>query len=154
MTHVLAVFALICAQAPNPQTETPALLDVGSQLVYRGSMARTDEDGTPVEPEKKFDLVVLISRFEPSGAELYWIVSESGRGGWPWIERTGRVRLGGAPAQPANRRGRVGNPTKNSRLGICDHTRTDEDFPAGFEAGRLEWGIRTACGRYQQEGGE
>lgn len=68
-------------------------LETGIQLSYRGTVAKLDEQRNPGEPEKTFDLTLLVSRADEAGYELYWIVQELGRGAWSWPEVFGKVSL-------------------------------------------------------------
>ena len=65
------------------------------------------------------------------------------------VARTGHMRLGRAPAQFANRRGRVGNPAENSHPAVRVHVRTDENFSSRFDDGHLGWGFRAPRDRCQ-----
>lgn len=82
---MLTLFAgLLAADAP---------LDVGTQLVYRGSVALLEETGETAPPEKRFDLTFLVAERHADGVDVCWWLQESGRGEWIWAERFGRARV-------------------------------------------------------------
>lgn len=64
-------------------------LTTGTQLHYRGAVAPLDEDGAVGEPQKSFDLTLLLAGVGRPDARAYWLVEERGRGNWPWVERFG-----------------------------------------------------------------
>jgi hypothetical protein len=66
----------------------------GEQLVYRGEVALVADDRTVADPEKTFDLTWLVTGAGNDASQVWWLVEEHGRGGWPWIERFGRLALG------------------------------------------------------------
>jgi hypothetical protein len=68
-----------------------APLEVGTQLVYRGSIRPRAEQ--PDQTGKSFDLTLWVVEKSESGAEVFWLVDERGRGAFPWSERFGRVAL-------------------------------------------------------------
>ncbi|MBX3412543.1 MAG: TlpA family protein disulfide reductase [Pirellulales bacterium] len=62
----------------------------GTVLAYRGQVRQRSTEGeTP--PEKQFDLTLLVAEKNDQSHDVYWLIDEAGRGGWPWIERCGRV---------------------------------------------------------------
>jgi peroxiredoxin len=63
----------------------------GTQLYYRGSVAQLLEDRTAGQPEKTFDLTLLVAGTD--ARRLLWTVEERGRGSWPWIERFGALTV-------------------------------------------------------------
>jgi len=81
--------------AANPQ------LTAGTQLNFRGSVeARVEEPG---KARKTFDLILWIGQKSDSGAEIFWLLDEQGRGEFPWLEHFGRLAVdaqwrSGAPA--------------------------------------------------------
>ncbi|MGD9647262.1 MAG: peroxiredoxin family protein [Pirellulales bacterium] len=74
-----------------PAASTPP--QAGTQIAYRGTVARLDRDRVPGDPEKTFDLTFLVVVADAAGTELFWVVDERGRGGWAWPERFGRWKL-------------------------------------------------------------
>ena len=75
-------------------------IEPGQQIVYRGSVTQRAvgaEQGSP--QQKGFDLTWFVATAGASGAKLYWLIDERGRGAWPWAERFGEVNLDarGAP---------------------------------------------------------
>lgn len=68
-------------------------LEPGLRLVYRGGVSRVAEDHTLKEAEKTFRLKLVVTAVKQRKVELIWLVEESGRGEWPWIERAGQARL-------------------------------------------------------------
>lgn len=68
----------------------------GALLTYRGGVAQMQEDRTPGNPEKTFDLTLLLADIGGADARAYWRVDERGRGAWPWIERFGRLPVDAA----------------------------------------------------------
>ena len=59
------------------------------QLSFRGTIeARGDEAG---KPRKAFDLTLWILQQSTTGAEIFWLVDERGRGEFPWSEHFGRL---------------------------------------------------------------
>lgn len=68
-------------------------LAAGTQLNFRGSVeARAEESG---KGHKTFDLTLWIMQKSETGAEIFWLVDERGRGEFPWSERFGRARVDG-----------------------------------------------------------
>jgi hypothetical protein len=69
-------------------------IEAGQQLVYRGSVTPRVAETGQGEPQKKaFDLTWFVAAANESGAKLYWLVEERGRGAWRWPERFGLVTL-------------------------------------------------------------
>ncbi|MBX7071995.1 MAG: TlpA family protein disulfide reductase [Pirellulales bacterium] len=64
-------------------------LETGEQLTYRGSIAKLNADKDPGDPEKTFDLELLVDAQDANGVDLSWVLTESGRGGWSWSDRCG-----------------------------------------------------------------
>jgi peroxiredoxin len=86
MLHLVLFAALASLTAA---TEAP--LTAGTQLNYRGSVeARTEEPG---KAQKSFELTLWILDQNESGADVFWLVDERGRGEFPWFERFGRLRV-------------------------------------------------------------
>lgn len=73
---------------------TAAVPEAGTQLAYRGTVARLNDDRTPGQAEKSFDLQLLWRDDQGESAQVYWTVNENGRGRWPWIERFGQFTVG------------------------------------------------------------
>ena len=88
MSTIAATF-LLSFLLPGASTPPQA----GTQIAYRGSVARLDRDRVPGEAEKNFDLTLLVASADASGTELLWVIDEQGRGAWPWPERFGRWKL-------------------------------------------------------------
>jgi hypothetical protein len=61
----------------------------GTQLTYSGSVAPVKDDGNPAV--KKFTLSYIVLPGAPAGAELGWVLSETGRGGWLWLDHFGTI---------------------------------------------------------------
>ncbi|MBL9124636.1 MAG: TlpA family protein disulfide reductase [Planctomycetaceae bacterium] len=98
MSKLNAIAAGIClalaASAAAPAAAASPWLRPGTQLSFHGAVGRANKDGTPVEPEKTFDLTILVAAANPDGgAQVYWLLDESGRGGWSWIDQAGRWSL-------------------------------------------------------------
>jgi hypothetical protein len=68
-----------------------APLDVGTQLVFRGSVTPADSDGNT--SGKSFDLTLWILSKSDTRAELFWLLDERGRGAFPWPSRFGRLAV-------------------------------------------------------------
>lgn len=62
----------------------------GTVLAYRGQVRLRQTEGEAA-PEKQFDLTLLVAEATEESHDVYWLVEESGRGAWPWVERFGRV---------------------------------------------------------------
>ncbi|MEZ6112634.1 MAG: hypothetical protein R3C99_16715 [Pirellulaceae bacterium] len=72
---------------------TAAPIEHGTQLVYQGTF---DADkGDPFVTRKNFELTVLFTEPAEGDATAYWMLRESGRGGWQWPDRFGRVPVDG-----------------------------------------------------------
>src|SRR5262245_50258895 len=76
----------------TPLVCTAEGLQPGTQALYRGSIAPLAKDRSPQEPQKTFDLVLLVAD-AAEGHRLYWTLEERGRGAWPWAERFGSVAV-------------------------------------------------------------
>ena len=85
LTAALVLALLLPGASGAPQA--------GTQIAYRGSVARLDRDRVPGDAEKSFDLTLLVVSADESGTELLWVVDERGRGAWPWPDRFGRWKL-------------------------------------------------------------
>jgi hypothetical protein len=83
----LAPFLLSAALAAQPAVFP------GTQLTYRGSVAKLGPDRAPLEAEKTFDLYLFCDTADATGSAWYWVLYEQGRGSWPWSERFGRWQL-------------------------------------------------------------
>ncbi len=88
---LLALVLLRCSIAVGGERITP-----GTQLSFHGTFVKVTKDETPTDPEKSFDLTILVASDNENGAELLWLLDESGRGGWSWIDRAGRWSLDAA----------------------------------------------------------
>jgi hypothetical protein len=62
-------------------------LEGRTQLTYAGKLSPVKDDGNPVV--KEFELLYLVPGEQPV-TELTWVLSESGRGGWTWLDHFGR----------------------------------------------------------------
>jgi hypothetical protein len=84
MLHLLlsAALAPLLVSADVP-------LAVGTQLNFRGAVEAAAEG--PGKGGKAFDLTLWITQKSETGAEIFWLVDERGRGEFPWSERFGRV---------------------------------------------------------------
>jgi alkyl hydroperoxide reductase subunit AhpC len=70
-----------------------ALPPAGTLLSYQGQVAQRNEQGEAGDPEKSFDLTLLIDVVDEERVEAYWLLDEVGRGHWPWMERVGKDSL-------------------------------------------------------------
>jgi peroxiredoxin len=86
MLHLILSLALAPAVV-----STDAALTAPMQLSYRGSIDARGEE--PDKPRKTFDLTLWIIDQKPSGAELFWLVDERGRGEFLWSEHFGRLAV-------------------------------------------------------------
>jgi peroxiredoxin len=77
---MLTALALAAAVVTAPPIQS------GMQLTYTGTLSPMKADGTPAT--KKFEASFL---FLQDADELGWVLSESGRGGWTWRDRFGRM---------------------------------------------------------------
>src|SRR4051794_34260895 len=77
MPTALAFAAVLFSAIPVPP---------GTQLTYSGSLAPVKADEKPAT--KKFDLNFVVLG---EAANMGWVLSESGRGGWTWLDRFGRL---------------------------------------------------------------
>ncbi len=86
MLHLMlsAVLAPLVVAADAP-------LDVGTQLVYRGSVTPADSGGNT--SGKSFDLTLWILSKSDAQAELCWLLDERGRGAFPWPSRFGSLTV-------------------------------------------------------------
>ena len=85
--HSLLLVALL-ASAPPP---------AGTQFVYEGTLVPVKDDANPAV--KKFTVsYAILSNADAGGSELAWVLTETGRGGWLWLDRFGRIASGEAPA--------------------------------------------------------
>jgi len=82
------VFALALCGAADSEVPT-----AGTLLSYQGHVAQLSEQGEPGDPEKSFDLTLLVDAVDDEQVQVYWLLDEVGRGHWPWIERVGRDSL-------------------------------------------------------------
>ncbi len=72
--------ALSLASAPG--------IEPGTQLTYVGTMSGVKDDGTPAVKEFTLTLVVLGS--DSDAIDFAWMLDETGRGGWTWLDHFGR----------------------------------------------------------------
>ncbi len=80
--------------APIVICATTGPLEAGQQLHYRGTVAqRIVDTGQPAPQPKSFDLTWFVADVDATGATLFWLVEERGRGTWPWPERFGSLKL-------------------------------------------------------------
>lgn len=86
---VVGAVAVAVAAAPSTAAAAPPLA-AGAQLAFHGTVVRATKEQIAAEPEKTFDLTILVASAGEDGAQLYWLLDESGRGGWGWIDRAGR----------------------------------------------------------------
>ena len=102
----LLISLLLACRLAIAADSTPWLA-AGTQLSFHGTVAKATKDQTPAEPEKTFDLTILVAAAAADGgAQVYWLLDESGRGGWGWIdsagswslEKSGRASAGVGPA--------------------------------------------------------
>jgi alkyl hydroperoxide reductase subunit AhpC len=72
----------------------PTTLKPGVQLSFRGGVIELRRDrAAAAAPNKSFDLTLLVSAADDAGLQLFWLTDERGQGGWPWLERFGRLHL-------------------------------------------------------------
>lgn len=90
MFFATALFTALLAADPLPPAAP------GLQLTYRGEVAKVDRSGERGEPEKTFDLVYYWEPGTEAEPRLAWVLEESGRGSWPWLDRAGRWQPGSA----------------------------------------------------------
>ena len=83
---MFATLALAAALAAAPD---------GTQLTYSGTVVPVKEDGNPAV--KKFTLTYVAL----SGGEWLWVLSETGRGSWLWLDHFGRQGAAGEAAAEA-----------------------------------------------------
>jgi len=69
----------------------------GTQLAYQGTLTPVKEDGNP--EVKKFAIAYVALAGAPAGGELGWVLSETGRGGWLWLDHFGVVGSGDEMAE-------------------------------------------------------
>lgn len=74
-------------------TADDAAIVPGTQLAFRGGVAKILDDRSVGELSKTFDLTILVAESGESGRRLYWLVEEQSQGVWPWIERFGQIDL-------------------------------------------------------------
>jgi AhpC/TSA family len=89
LAHILAVLSV----SPMALSAVTGI-EAGQQIVYHGNVTQRivgPEQGTA--QQKGFDLTWFVAEADASGAKLYWLVDERGRGAWPWAERFGQVNL-------------------------------------------------------------
>ena len=96
MLHLLlsAALAPLLVSADVP-------LAVGTQLNFRGAVEAAAEG--PGKGGKAFDLTLWITQKSETGAEIFWLVDERGRGEFPWSERFGRMAVLSLPDASAIR---------------------------------------------------
>ena len=94
MTLLQAAWLGVCLHtlggAPAEGQGAPPAIEPGTKLVYRGQVARVNRDRTMCEAEKSFRLSLVALASDAQSVQIGWLVSETGRGAWPWIERAGR----------------------------------------------------------------
>jgi hypothetical protein len=98
------MFHLILSAALCPLLVTAdAPLAAPEQLSFRGTVEGRAE--VPGKVNKAFDLTLWILQQSATGAEIFWLVDERGRGEFPWSEHFGRLgvdaRWRSAAAGPA-----------------------------------------------------
>lgn len=76
MTSALLLSACLCA--------APA---AGTQLAYAGTVTPVKEDGNPAV--KKFAVTYVV--LPGAGGEWGWVLSETGRGSWLWLDHFGKL---------------------------------------------------------------
>jgi AhpC/TSA family len=94
MLTAFAIATVIASGAP---------IEAGTQLTYTGTLVPTKDDGNPAT--KKFDVSYVVLDGE-GGAALGWVLSETGRGTWMWLDHFGmpsagakaNAETGGGPA--------------------------------------------------------
>lgn len=84
MVGALLASAVTCAAEGLP---------AGTQLSFRGSVSPLDKDRTAQQPQKTFDLLLIVGEGSAAGRRLYWTIDERGRGAWPWVERFGSLSV-------------------------------------------------------------
>ncbi|HEX3654601.1 MAG TPA: redoxin domain-containing protein [Pirellulales bacterium] len=89
---MLSAFLSLVAMLPMA-ADLPDAATAGMQLTYRGTVAEMRRDRPPAQPAKSFDLTLLVAETGEAGSQLDWLVDERGAGGWPWLERFGRLAL-------------------------------------------------------------
>lgn len=91
MTRAIAGSLVLLLLAPS----AARAVDLGTHLSYRGSVAKLSKEGTPGEAEKTFDLQIWAVAAEGGQTTLVWLLDESGRGGWSWMNRFGTWNVDG-----------------------------------------------------------
>lgn len=89
---MLSAFFSLVAVLPMA-ADLPDTVGSGMQIAYRGTVTELRRDRPSAQPGKSFDLSLLVADRGESGAQLDWLVDERGAGGWPWLERFGRLAL-------------------------------------------------------------
>jgi hypothetical protein len=89
---MLSAFFSLVAVLPMA-SELPDAPTAGLQFSYRGTVAELRRDRPAPSPGKSFDLALLVADTGETGTQLDWLVDERGAGGWPWMERFGRLAL-------------------------------------------------------------
>lgn len=89
MTTKLLLFPILLA----PTFLQADGLSPGMLLSYRGTIAPLGRDRTAGEPQKTFDLLIVVADAEDGGHRLCWTTEERGRGAWPWVERFGGLTV-------------------------------------------------------------
>lgn len=65
----------------------------GTQWAFRGSVAKLNDNRSPGEASKTFDVTYFVAEADASGSKIYWLLEERGQGHWPWSERFGVLSL-------------------------------------------------------------
>src|SRR5262245_40500993 len=65
-----------------------APVESGALLSYTGTLVPVKDDGNPAV--KKFDVTYVVLERDGAGS-IGWVLSESGRGGWTWLDRFGAM---------------------------------------------------------------
>ena len=90
LTSFALVMSLVAAAPVEP----------GMLLAYSGTLVPVKDDGNPAI--KKFDVSYVVLEREGAGS-VGWVLSESGRGGWTWLDHFGvtSAAAGQADSAPA-----------------------------------------------------
>jgi AhpC/TSA family len=83
------VHLLVCAALAPLWVTADAPLSAATQLNFRGQLEAAG--GEQDSGRKTFDLTLWITEKSDTGAGIFWLVEERGRGEFPWPARFGRV---------------------------------------------------------------
>lgn len=78
---------VLASLASSLRAQEP-LVAVGSQITFRGTLAKAD-----AAADKSFDLLLFAGEVQNAGQTFHWTIEEKGRGAWPWPERFGTLTL-------------------------------------------------------------